>query len=869
MKFVVYFCCTVLIIVLGLLVLPSVIDWNVRYGPYIFKQLNTINKNVKVVGEISGSFIFPKIIIRNLYMESESDLSEKVIVSVDKLELGISFMSLISLAPKIKFIKAYGLKSTVDGLISAMMLKEQNDIQFISITDSVINIVTDNSSSRTKAVTIYDGTVKSSKGRVTANALLHIGRNKYQLTSSMNMNKKGNVSKASLAIESQVTKLKLLSNDTGDVDKFSGVLTIESSNFAELINDISEINKTSMFPFITSQENFSLYANVSVGDSKLNFSNIKISSKSVEGNADVQCNNYSSCVTNINFTKINIDSLISGNSEIDYEYEKSSRALDYFSIFVSDTFQVKVNLAVKDLKFNDKMVHDLLMNIIILNGKISVERLQAKLPGINNMLYIQGDAVNSNVVSKFHGIIKVYGDDLDVLVKWLMPVDMYGEYKSNKFILNSNLYIAPRIFSFTNIKFVTNNVGSIQGDFRIKYDRNKGNFIGNINVKDFNCNYYKLTKKVNFEEDVMSFKWLKKLGYRVKINFQLSDILLNESIIKKLSFFANIASKKMSIERIQFADEYGSNLQGFMRAIISSHDVRPKILLRLRGEKYDSNFIKLPKIINTLVDNDKKVQQMKWSNNRIRFFGLGNSDGNIDINIQKVIFKKSIINDFQFSSDIRDGLMSIKKLKFVIDEGSVEFNGNVGMGDIPSLSAVLSISNIQLQHIARGLNITGVQGNVSISGSVKTQGNNLVEWMNALDGKVEFAARGVDISDINFNLFIKNLFMARSKSDIASLVKVSLYSDSTLFSMINGKSDIKKGTASSSIEFKIDNAVGVMSANFSFVNFSIVSLCKFFFIPSGALSSVSIDMDLQGYIWQPKMTFNIDSLYDLAHKYAS
>ncbi|MGN7618943.1 MAG: AsmA family protein [Ehrlichia sp.] len=331
-----------------------------------------------------------------------------------------------------------------------------------------------------------------------------------------------------------------------------------------------------------------------------------------------------------------------------------------------------------------------------------------------------------------------------------------------------------------------------------------------------------------------------------------------------MAFLVNITHGKFGIDKIRFDSADGSNLNGFIKAFVRSQDTRPNISINLRGSKYNSAFTKFPVLIRNVVDESKKVVDMKWSNEGLNFYGLEHVDGNIDIKIKNLVFPNNNLVDFVFSSSLKDNLMSINKLMFKIDDGFVSASGKIGMGsNSSSLSAVVSIANIGLNNLLDHINVSGVTGNVSISGSIQTQGRTLVDWISSLDGKMEIVAKGVDVVGVDFNKFIVDLLDAKSKSDIAALTKISLYDNNTVFNVINAGANIKKGTITSSLQFAIDNASVVASANISLLQFTVMSIARFSFMRSGLSFPYHIDMSLQGQLWQPKMTFDVHALYEM------
>ncbi|SCV63158.1 hypothetical protein ANAPH2_00548 [Anaplasma phagocytophilum] len=241
----------------------------------------------------------------------------------------------------------------------------------------------------------------------------------------------------------------------------------------------------------------------------------------------------------------------------------------------------------------------------------------------------------------------------------------------------------------------------------------------------------------------------------------------------------------------------------------------------------------------------------------------------MNVKLKNMTFLGRSLTDLVMSSTFKEGVMSIDDLHFNQGEGNVKISGNVGMGDVTSLSVVIAASNVAIGskdsndedvEEPKGMN---PKGNISVSGTLQMYGRNVLELMNSVKGKLKFAARRLDVSGVDFDGFITDLFNTESRADIASLSRVYLYRGNTVFEKFDGEMQIERGTAVSSLQFRLNNAVGAASINFMIPQFTVTSLCRFAFVPPGGNSPASIDMSLQGYVWQPKPTFDIDRLFEL------
>ena len=862
MRFLIYCGGIVLVFLSFLVISPFFIDWNSYYASHVLKQIEDISENISVkgVGNVTGTLIMPKIIVNNLYIEGQGDLSgHKSTILVDRLELKVSWLSLLLFSPQVDAITINGLNAPLANfldLLSASQHKQFN-VKTFNIVNSVINTHYDGTSFSSKPISIKSGTVKTVRGAKVITGLLNLDKTDYNLV--VNLLPDNGHYRIDANIYSKSTKVTLSGVANGN--KFDGLILANGSNFAEFINDISKTNKTSIFSFINSNEKFSLSTNINLVGKAFKLSDFEVVTDSVEGSGVLTCSSYNSCNANIDFSKIDIDSL--SGSEGNMYNERESRTLDYFSTLISKDLNYNVKVSAGKIKYRKQTSSNLILDLEVSQGKVNVNKITAMLPGNNNVLHLEGNVGSSDLISSFHGKLKVIGNDFCYFVKWLFPVEVDLQSDSNRFSLESDLYIAPRVFSLSNLGIVTDSFGDAKGQLKIKYDKKSGFITGNVEVRNIDFDKYKVSEQLNIAS-FMPMKWLKNIKYTVNFNTHINDFIMRKQHVNNLSFLVNVMQGKFGIDKISFDSADGSNLNGFIKAFVGSQDMRPNILINLRGSKYNSAFIKFPTLIRNIIDESKKISSMKWSNEDLSFYGLEHVDGNIDIKINDLVFPNNNLIDFVFSSSLKDNLMSINKLMFKVDDGFVSTSGKIGMGsNSSSLSAVVSIANIGLHNLLNHVNVSGVKGNVSISGSIQTQGKTLVDWINSLDGKMEIVAKGVNVSGVDFNKFIVDLLDAKNKSDIAALTQISLYDNNTVFNVINAGADIKKGTITSSLQFAIDNASIVASANISLLQFTIMSVARFSFIRSGVSSPYHIDMSLQGQLWQPKMAFDVHALYEM------
>ncbi|MCU7611251.1 AsmA family protein [Anaplasma capra] len=887
MRFLGRLCCCVLVLCAALVSAPHLVDWNTRYGDYVFKQLGAATGGsgavIKAIGNIEGSLLLPKLTVHNLYVEcSEDSTGCPGTLSVDRVELGIDPLSLLTGSPKVRTISVYGLRTSVGRLASIVGSQTGRDGQQLQIFDSAIAMGGAVSASATahNVVNVKSAVVRSHGRTLLGDAVLKIGSAQYTLSSKWEHRSVGGA--VDVKMTSHSTSVVLRGNSKGEslLDAFDAKLEAKTSNLSELAQTVAAITNYGVLRSVSSVEGMVLSAEIkSARDSGFEVRDLSMKSQSVSGTLELVCTKAPFCKAALNFSSIDLDALLPGGLAEQDSYA-NFQGSEHFALIPS-WLDAAVGLDVREINYRGGASRNLMAQISVRQGRIAVDRLLLDLPGKNNHLSISGvtSEDTGSIVPRFVGALNVQGDDVDTIVSWLLPLraDLQRRMQGKKFALTGGLYLAPRIFSLLGARMYAGDT-HLHGNFKYKYGKRGGEVMGDVAMSNFDIGGYGFDEDFDVKRDVMGFTWLRSVGCPVKLSVKLQDFSVGSGFVKELSFLANLSQHKISVEKINLlaVDEHGnpSDLEGRASVALSSRGMRPKVFLNLKSERYSNAFLRLPKFIErgqvrvgTSAEGDssrgEKAERFLWSNKPIDLSSFEGLDGSVEIHVKSLSLGDRTFSDFTWLSTLKEGVMSMDKLHFTQGKsGVVNISGNIGMGEVSSLSLVVSASDMSIE-ANEDAQHSKVSGQISVSGSLQTQGRSMVELVNALKGKIKFAARGLDIVGIDLNGFIEDLFVAESKSEIASLARVHIYRGDTLFEKLDGESQIDRGSLTSALQFRIGNAAGSASVNLSIPQLAVVGLFRFFFIPPESESPVHMDMNLQGYVWQPNPTFDIDSLYDI------
>ncbi|QJC27197.1 hypothetical protein ANPL_00375 [Anaplasma platys] len=882
----------VIIAIAALGIVPHLVNWNALYEGYAFEQLGVSLKgsgsSVKTVGNIKGGFIPPRLMVNNLYVECDAEAKGcHGQVSVEKVELNLSFMSLILGVPKVKSVELHGLRTDVNSFAHIVSSQAAGGVGKVTLHDAVISTNRASDPTPRNAVYIKRGHIRTKDGYYSSDAELRIGSGKYNLISKLTL-PSDQRSSAEVELSSASSRVVLSGKgqavQQGVSDPFGSsewILDARTADLSEFAQVIALATGVDVLGDINSKEAMSVTARAKrTEEHGLELSNLEIKSDSLSGQASATCRGAGGCDAKLVFSSIDLDTLYRQDVQ-NVEYRSAHAGSGAGPHFLKGVVSVDIDLLIKEIRYRGGMSQNLVARASVDNGKIAIDQLLLDLPGKNNVLRISGSAVHSDndAIPRFVGTINATGDDIDTLLSWVTPIrpDAKQRLKSGSFVLVSNLYMAPRVVALPDIKLASNNT-RVVANLKYKYGHRGSSVVGALTVSGFSTGGYNV-ENFDIKRDLTSFNWLRSIAVPVQLNIRFRDFTLGSHLIDELSFLANISNRRMSIEKINFSAVDSSNalssLTGFARVSLSSQGLRPKILLSLHGDRYSSEHMWIPRLLlrssETATGGDEGqddrggMPRLTWSKQPIDLSSLEGIDGSVSVKVGSLTFGSRVLKDFVLTSKLKEGVMSIDDLSFKQGKGEVKVSGNVGMGEVSSASLIVSATNVAIGGEPGAKE--GFSGNVSVSGSLQTQGRDMLEWANAVKGKLKFAARMLNVKGVDFNGFITDLFHAENKSEIAALSRVYMYRGNTVFEKFDGDMTIDRGAAASTVQFRIKSAVGGASVHFMVPQFTLKSLCRFTFIPPGGRSGArNIDMTMQGYLWQPNPTFDIDRLYDIVRE---
>ncbi|UPA55247.1 AsmA-like C-terminal region-containing protein [Wolbachia pipientis] len=810
-------------------------DWS-GYRKYIIKELErTYDAKVHIGGKVEVSLITPKLTIHNVYIQYNENKEQKLsdLISVRKIEIRPSFLSLLLFSLQPKSITLFGMKSNKENLINIINTKASGNIVDTVIKDSQVSFNAD-------IINIKEVAVKKNKqffGEV------KVGDNNYDFSGKVNITKKN----VYISVESNFVNLLFTGNR--NQEELQGNLTLTINNSSNSVSDLAKIINPSFLSCVIPSENIEISSNINLDENEFTVTDLKIDSKSMQASGTIQ-NDRKGDHTNLNisFSKVDLDSI-----QDDLQRTTNMKdLLECFRAVVPKNLSLNFNMEASNIQYQNKILDNFRAVLKSTDGKVKVNTL-LKFPGINNISYLSGEISNNNALSEFNGDLLVEGNDFESFISCFFPSIKMKEKQKNQFTLSSKLHLAPRILSISDIRLL-NNKESLQGSIRVSHTKKRSVIDGKFSMHNLDADKY----DPSLFSSLSKMQRLKNFQYDANIKASVNNLTLNDTKIKNLDFLLKMEKGKLVADKIKLSGE-DFDITGNAKILVDQKYAKPLLDVNLTGNKFNGNIFKLPNLVEVKRNSRNEIDQIQWSTKQLNFLDDKEGfDANVQINTAEFKTEQNVLKDFNLDAAMRNNVITIKQASYVLEHGQVSFQGYLRSD---SMNTRFSIVNLDTKKIGKVIGIDNVNGQVSLNGEIKTQGKSFHDWASNLSGDVNLQAQGIEVTNADFNSFITNLLSSKNKSEISTFAYVDIYNGSTFFENISGKASIKSGICSTSLQFGIDQASGSISSNLTLSNFALASIFRFFFIPPNYSNPIYIDMHLDGPIWRPKVSFDVDQIF--------
>lgn len=651
----------------------------------------------------------------------------------------------------------------------------------------------------------------------------------------------------------------------------NGKMEITTSSLAEklimLIPDLSNFSDK-----LDSNEEIKVTLDIVPSDGWLNFKNVIINSKSIQGTAEMEISKTPQNASNININFSNID-LDSWSKAKNPTQNNNKTLITTSNKFDFSKNQMKATIVAKLIKLDDNNVlTDVNLKALIQNDHLNIEDFSGTVRPVTKntpetqgvtleeigQFKITGIASQNSFRSLFAGTIAVVHNDLNDLAQMLGNKELRSENKI-PYSLISDIKFSSVDISLQNLLIKTPDT-EISGALSTK-------FIGNsprtnatlkftkINLDDKNfpaLNYIYnyalgLTKDSKHDDYLNKFIPLRKIDAISSYDITFDQLNLNGTPYTNVSFNLGLSPGRVRLENLAFSN--GANYIDMGIDLLAS-GIKPSFSIVIHSGVVEADFLApqgLLNLRNKILENfalDKVDLYMSFVLNKI-------SHENFELG--RVVFRaqnnKSLLQITNFDADIFGGRM-VSSGSILLEPYTINFVYALNSANLTEISKLMPTGTLE----------SG--GGISASGMWSTNGKTLEELLYNLYTKSTIVTKDIKIS----NFSIDNIVQAASAPNYNTKnfpddMKKALLTGTTDVNDLKTNIELSKGIFNlQQIAFKTKYTSGMASATFNLYdsNLELSSVFSFFLAKPTAgrsytdYSPVKLSVTASGNILTPK-----------------
>lgn len=211
------------------------------------------------------------------------------------------------------------------------------------------------------------------------------------------------------------------------------------------------------------------------------------------------------------------------------------------------------------------------------------------------------------------------------------------------------------------------------------------------------------------------------------------------------------------------------------------------------------------------------TQTSQWSQDKLDLTALQAFEGDINLSIAKLTKGALVFDEMNAKMKITKGTLHLNSLTGRLYGGNVSGSGSISSQVGQPLSFKGYIKDAQLKNIIpnRG-EIKVTQGLFNSTVDLKSQGNSQYQYMQNLNGDVEFNGSNGKLSGVDLQKAVNSIMQVRNLEGILKILDASFSGGETNFKGLEGAFAINKGNARLTA-FKLD-AQGAVATATGYVN---------------------------------------------------
>lgn len=435
----------------------------------------------------------------------------------------------------------------------------------------------------------------------------------------------------------------------------------------------------------------------------------------------------------------------------------------------------------------------------------------------------------------------------------------------------SSFYITLHIMLsdyMTIIPFLRGKIGNanITANFNIKnqdsYDRIRGNIkLDNINIQ--NTNFF-----LQIGSDIRY-----KIGYtNSNIKVQIGNLKIKTNNFQNVSYTISTYDGKLYLRQIDI-DSDEIKLKGFIE--IKLNTIRPISRVKLQIDRINLPKLGASKYILNLYEYTSSDNSIRWKHDHFKLLNdnVLDFDMDLDVTLRNIVLNNdNIFDKGSIHIVLKELNMSIEKFELnTIEKGLLQLAGNIYIDNKPTLNLAFNLQNIKTENIVKNIfHLNFIKGGVSnCAGSILSSGNSIEELIYSMSGQFKILSAGFVMHGIDYENLIMNIPYINKKNELENLLQIDIFRNKTTVTSHSLEGEIKNGiiksTGNFTTEYSADRtAINLMLQTLELSGVDIIS----FQLPQEVMTipSTSIMMMLKGKLWETKIYFENDKIYESIRK---
>ncbi len=824
-------------------------------------RLGIVNENI---GKIKiNKFPIPYLSIESIKEEGKLDLEE--------IKVYFSFWSLIKFSPQISKLEILDAKIYADSKMLNIYDHEELIDKFFKYKLQNLNLhVTNLHIINKQDYSILNFSYCSlKKENLSSNYIFNTTSNELGIISG-SINKSDNIVNFSFDIDNKDYNYRLSQvYKESKLDSGSGEYNIKNLALAmyNILPDLSHIfnkfNQTSVV---------NIKFNISNSEDVVELKDIAVESPFITGggNISIAKNDNTTSTINLNFSKIDLNSIVSANTPVTFSPASSNIR------FIFADKLLKLNIAIDEVILSDNNTWEkVAFTASLSNGTLKIDECSGSIkPG--GEFKLLGNVTQNSIRSLFDGQIYLQHNDLNSLLNIVGFADITVK-DAIPFTLSSELKLTLIDLSFKDFFLKTDNL-SLSGNFFGKFIAQTPHFNTTLNISSLDLtgsSYPIISPLIEFVQgltkDMKSLDYPGKFipirtnPYLINLDILINGVKYNDKIFDKINLLAKISPASIKISNLDFKT---NNSYLSTSWSLDASSVLPSLTVEIKDGSLSTDLLSPAKLLdlrNELV-NDYSLDKVT-----LQIYGNLSS-----LSLNDVVFK-----NIKFYVENNNNLLQFNNIEAELLGGKLQGSGNILLNPY-SLNFVYALNMIDLDKVSVLLPKMFVtsEGEISISGSLSTHGNTLKNQLYNLTSKSQFAINIITVNNFNIDSFIQKINnLEYNVSHLDKDINSAITTGQQRITDISGNIDLQKGIALlKDINFITQYSEGVASFAVNIYNFDIDSSNMLsFYIPSSIVKPdakntssnadksvlTNLSLRIQGSMFAPKKTFDNSQLKKL------